>query len=158
MTPIAGSSNVLIPEVRAKLSMRIAPGADPAQELDALARHLEAHVPWGAQVNVERDTDMGQPFRCATGGPGYAAARRAMEAAYGRPPGEAGSGGSIPLLETLQRVAPNAEFILWGAEDVAKSRIHSSDESVDPAEIERMILSQAFLLKELAEPGSRRAP
>ena len=158
MTSIADSSNVLIPEVRAKLSMRIAPGADPAQELNALARHLETHVPWGAQVDIERDTDMGQPFRCATGGPGYAAARRAMEAAYGRPPGEAGSGGSIPLLETLHRAAPNAEFILWGAEDVAKSRIHSSDESVDPAEIERMILSQAFLLQELAEPGFRRAP
>jgi acetylornithine deacetylase/succinyl-diaminopimelate desuccinylase-like protein len=157
MTPIGRSSNVLIPEVRAKLSMRIAPGADPAKELDALARHLETHVPWGAQVDVERDSDMGRPFRCATSGPGYAAARRAMEAAYGRPPGEAGSGGSIPLLETLRRAAPNAEFILWGAEDVAKSRIHSSDESVDPAEIERMILSQSFLLKELAEPGSRRA-
>jgi hypothetical protein len=34
-------------------------------------------------------------------------------------------------------VAPEAEFILWGPEDVAASRIHSSDESVDPGEIER---------------------
>jgi acetylornithine deacetylase/succinyl-diaminopimelate desuccinylase-like protein len=158
MTPIARSSNVLIPEVRAKLSMRIAPGSDPAQELDALVRHLETHAPWGAELTVERDTDMGPPFSCATDGPGYAAARRAMEAAFGRVPGEAGSGGSIPLLQTLRRAAPGAEFILWGAEDVAKSRIHSSDESVHPAEIERMILSQAFLLQELASAESRRGP
>ena len=151
MTSIEDSSNVLVPEARAKLSMRIAPGSDPTVELDALVRHVETHVPWGAQVLVEPiDWDLGPAFRCATDGPGYAAARRAMEAAYGRPPGEAGSGGSIPLLQTLQQVAPGAEFILWGAEDAQRSRIHSSDESVDPAEIERMIVAQGLLLQELA--------
>jgi acetylornithine deacetylase/succinyl-diaminopimelate desuccinylase-like protein len=149
MTSIAGSSNVLVPEARAKLSMRIVPGSDPERELDALVRHLESRAPWGAQVEVER-VDAVPGFRCATGGPGYAAARRALEEAYGKPPGEAGSGGSIPLLQTLQQVAPNAEFILWGPEDLAAARIHASDESVDPSEIERMILAQAFLLQHLA--------
>src|SRR4029453_9296335 len=38
-TSIAGSSNVLVPEARAKLSMRIVPGSDPQRELDALVRH-----------------------------------------------------------------------------------------------------------------------
>ena len=150
MTPVDGSSNVLIPEVRAKLSMRIVPDADPNTELDALVRHLEIHTPWGAQVTVER-TKAAAPFRAATDGPGYAAARQALAAAYGSPAGEAGSGGSIPLLHTLQTVAPNAEFILWGAEDTAKARIHASDESVDPAEIEAMILAQVILLQELAK-------
>jgi acetylornithine deacetylase/succinyl-diaminopimelate desuccinylase-like protein len=152
MTSIDGSSNVLIPEVRAKLSMRIVPGADPKIELDALVRHLESHVPWGAQVTVER-TKAAAPFRAATDGPGYAAARQALADAYGSPAGEAGSGGSIPLLSTLQRAAPNAEFILWGAEDTAKARIHASDESVDPAEIEAMTLAQVFLLQDLARAG-----
>jgi acetylornithine deacetylase/succinyl-diaminopimelate desuccinylase-like protein len=149
MTSIAGSSNVLIPEARAKLSMRVVPGSDPERELDALVRHLEARAPWGAQVQVER-VDAAPPFRCQTDGPGYAAARRALQQAYGKPPGEAGSGGSIPLLQTLQQAAPNAEFILWGPEDLAAARIHASDESVDPSEIERMILAQAFLLQHLA--------
>jgi acetylornithine deacetylase/succinyl-diaminopimelate desuccinylase-like protein len=151
MTSVDGSSNVLIPSARAKLSMRIAPGSDPARELAALVRHLETHAPWGAQVTVEPiDWDLGDPFRCATHGPAYAAARRALESAFDRPPGEAGSGGSIPLLQTLQRAAPEAEFILWGAQDLAGARIHSSDESVDPSEIERMILAQAFFLEEFA--------
>jgi acetylornithine deacetylase/succinyl-diaminopimelate desuccinylase-like protein len=148
-TSIAGSSNVLIPEARAKLSMRIVPGSDPQRELDALVRHLEARAPWGAQVQVDR-VDAVPGFRCQTDGPGYAAARRALEEAYGRAPGEAGSGGSIPLLQTLQQAVPNAEFILWGPEDLAAARIHASDESVDPSEIERMILAQAFLLQRLA--------
>ena len=149
MTSVAGSSNVLVPGARAKLSIRIVPGSDPERELDALVRHLESHAPWGAQVEVER-VDAAPPFRCGTDGPAYAAARWALEEAYGKPPGEAGSGGSIPLLQTLQQVAPNAEFVLWGPEDLAAARIHASDESVDPSEIEGMILAQAFLLQRLA--------
>jgi acetylornithine deacetylase/succinyl-diaminopimelate desuccinylase-like protein len=49
MTSVAGSSNVLVPEARAKLSMRIVPGSDPQRELDALVRHLESHAPWGGR-------------------------------------------------------------------------------------------------------------
>ena len=152
MTSIEGSSNVLIPEARAKISMRIVPGSEPKTELDALVRHLESHVPWGAQVEVQR-TKEAPGFRCKTDGPGYAAARRALEEAYGKPVGDAGSGGSIPLLRTLQAAAPRGEFILWGPEDVAAARIHASDESVDPSEIEKMIIAQVLLIQYLAEHG-----
>jgi hypothetical protein len=89
-----------------------------------VVRHLETHAPWGAQVTVER-AKAATPFRVATDWPGYAAARQALAPAYGTPAGGAGSGGSIPLLQTLQLVAPNAEFIVWDAEDTAKARIHT---------------------------------
>jgi acetylornithine deacetylase/succinyl-diaminopimelate desuccinylase-like protein len=150
---IEGSSNVLHPTASAKLSMRIVPGADPEAELDALVRHLETHAPWGAQVVVER-VKAAPPFRCATDGPGYAAARRALRAAYGTDAGDVGSGGSIPLLQTLASVSPGAEFVLWGPEDMALSRIHASDESVDPTEIEKMAVAQVLLLEELARSSS----
>ena len=150
MTSIAASSNVLIPEARAKISMRIVPGSEPAAELDALVRHLESHAPWGAKVEVQR-TKEAPPFLCRTDGPGYAAARDALTEAFGRPAGEAGCGGSIPLLRTLQQAAPAAEFVLWGPEDVAASRIHASDESVDVTEIEKLIVTQALLLQRLAD-------
>jgi acetylornithine deacetylase/succinyl-diaminopimelate desuccinylase-like protein len=156
MTSVAGSSNVLVPAARAKLSMRVVPGADPDKELDALVHHLRTHAPWGAQVEVRR-TKAAPPFTCRTDGPAYAAARLALRAAYGRPVGEAGSGASIPLLRTLQEAAPGAEFILWGPEDVAKARIHASDESVDPAEIERMIVAQALFIENLAAGFHERA-
>ena len=86
-------------------------------------------------------------------GPGTPRRVSRWQEAYGSAPGEAGSGGSIPLLRTLQQAAPDAEFILWGPEDVAKSRIHASDESVDPAEIEKMIVAQIRLLEHLAGNG-----
>ena len=150
MTSIASSSNVLIPEASAKISMRIVPGSEPKVELDALVAHLEKHVPWGAQVEVRR-TKEAPPFLCKTDGPGYAAAREALSEAFGRPAGEAGCGGSIPLLRTLEKAAPGAEFVLWGPEDVAAARIHASDESVDPSEIEKLIVTQALLLQRLAD-------
>jgi acetylornithine deacetylase/succinyl-diaminopimelate desuccinylase-like protein len=153
MTSIAGSSNVLIPQASAKISMRIVPGSDPNDELDALVAHLESHAPWGAKVEVQR-TKAAPPFRCATDGPGYAAARWAMEQAFGKKAGDAGSGGSIPLLRTLQQAAPNAEFILWGGEDMALARIHASDESVDPREIERLVVAQALLLQRMTDGPS----
>jgi acetylornithine deacetylase/succinyl-diaminopimelate desuccinylase-like protein len=157
MTSIKGSSNVLVPEARAKISMRIVPGSEPDKELDALVAHLETHAPWGAQVTVQR-TKAAPPFRCSTDGPAYESARKALEEAYGRPAAEAGSGGSIPLLRTLERAAPRAEFILWGPEDVAGSRIHASDESVEPSEIEDMVVAQALLLEHLAEASGVGRP
>lgn len=90
------------------------------------------------------------PYRVRTDGPGYAAAREAMAEAFGKACDEAGSGGSIPLLQTLEDASPSAEFVLWGPEDTAQARIHASDESVDPEEIERMIVAQVLLLEKLA--------
>jgi acetylornithine deacetylase/succinyl-diaminopimelate desuccinylase-like protein len=79
-----------------------------------------------------------------------AAAAAALEAAYGKVPSEVGSGGSIPLLQTLMKASPGAEFILLGAED-AVANIHGANESVHPDEIERMIVAQALLIESLAE-------
>jgi hypothetical protein len=38
-----------------------------------------------------------------------------------------------------------------GSEDVAAARIHASDQSVDPSEIEKMIVAHALLIQLLAE-------
>jgi acetylornithine deacetylase/succinyl-diaminopimelate desuccinylase-like protein len=89
-------------------------------------------------------------FVCPTGGPGYAAARTALATAFGRPALEKGTGGSIPLLRTLQEAVPRAEFVLWGPEDAAGSRIHGTNESVDISDLERTIVAQALFLVLLA--------
>ena len=150
MTSIAGSSNVLIPEARAKISMRIVPGSDPVAELDALVRHLESHAPWGAQVSVER-TKQAPPFRCAPTG-------RATRRHERRWRTRTASRSARPVREAPSRCSRRfrashraAEFILWGPEDVAGARIHASDESVDPAEIEAMTVAQILLLDRLAQ-------
>ncbi len=143
------ASNVLIPSAKARLSMRVAPGADADAELEKLMRYIEEHVPWHALAEVEK-VKAAPAFEAPMDGPGMRAAAKALEEAYGSAASQAGSGGSIPLLTYLSNASPGAEFVLWGAEDVAESRIHGADESVDPAEIEHMIAAQALLLQHLA--------
>jgi acetylornithine deacetylase/succinyl-diaminopimelate desuccinylase-like protein len=139
---IKDASNVLHPVARAEVSMRLAAGIDGEQQLAALTDHLKRLVPYGAHITVER-LDVGQPFRARTDGPAFAAARQAQEEAFGRESQIIGSGGSIPLLNTLQKIVPEAEFILWGAQDIERARIHGADESVDQSELARCILAQA---------------
>jgi acetylornithine deacetylase/succinyl-diaminopimelate desuccinylase-like protein len=145
---VRDASNILIPLARARISLRIAPGADPQHELGLLADHLRAHVPWNAQVELS-EFHASAGFICPTGGHGYEAAKKIMEAVYRRPVSEIGGGGSIPLMNVLKRVVPGAEFVLWGCEDNERSRIHGANESVDLGELERMIVTQALLLQEL---------
>jgi acetylornithine deacetylase/succinyl-diaminopimelate desuccinylase-like protein len=147
--PVAEASNTLLPAARARVSLRIAPGADPAAEAAAVREHIRRHTPFGAHVEVH--IAAAAPFETAGGGPAHAAARRALADAYGVPCDEVGSGGSIPLLADLAAAAPGAEFLLFGAEDLAGARIHGADESVDPVELERMIVAEVLTLRYLAE-------
>jgi acetylornithine deacetylase/succinyl-diaminopimelate desuccinylase-like protein len=145
---VAQAGNVLLHSARAKVALRIAPGADPEHELDQLIAFLRAAAPWGVQLEITR-MKAADAFLAPTRGPGMAAARAALAEAYGKEVAEVGSGGSIPLLETLTKASPGAEFILFGAED-ARASIHGANESVDPGEIERMIIAEALLFQKLA--------
>jgi acetylornithine deacetylase/succinyl-diaminopimelate desuccinylase-like protein len=147
---VSGASNILIPRAAAKISMRISPDADADDELQLLMDHLRAVAPWHVHVEVRKVSDHAG-FVCPTDGPGYAAARTALEAAFGKPAGQIGAGGSIPLLHVLRQAVPEAEFILWGAQDASCSRIHGANESVDIGELERFIVAQSLLLRFLGE-------
>ena len=52
---VAGSSNQIVPEASARVSLRLAPGDDPLPARDALVAHLRAAAPWGVQVEIEAD-------------------------------------------------------------------------------------------------------
>jgi acetylornithine deacetylase/succinyl-diaminopimelate desuccinylase-like protein len=144
--PVAGASNSLIPEATAKISLRIAPGSDPAASQQALIDHIKASAPWNVQVEVTPG-ELGNAFKAPTGGPIEGTARAAMREVFGRETVSTASGGSIPLLGTLQALAPDAEFVVWGAQEGQHSSAHGPDESQDLAELERMILAEARFLE-----------
>ncbi|UPW04157.1 dipeptidase [Rhodococcus pyridinivorans] len=146
--PMVGSAAAVVPRASARLNLRVPPGIDARTAQDALVAHLEAHVPWGVHLRIDRDV-LGEPFRAATDGPGYAALRAALEAAYGREVGTAGQGGSIPLCTALHRAVPRAEIALIGVEE-PRCVIHAPNESVDPTEIENLAVAEALLLTSLA--------
>ena len=148
-TPIASSSNTLLPRARAKVSLRVAPGGDAKAHLDALTRHLERHVPWGAHVTVTPG-DLGQPYAIDPTGPVYDAARAAFRQAWGNDPVEMGQGGSIPFIAAFAEAFPDAKILVTGVEDPA-TQAHSVDESVHLGVLERAATAEALLLTNLAD-------
>ncbi len=146
-TPVASSSNTLIPGARAKVSLRIAPGGDAKTHLDALSRHLEQHAPWGAHVTVTPG-DVGQPYAIDATGPVYEAARTAFRQAWGNDPVDMGIGGSIPFIAAFVEAFPDAKILVTGVEDPA-AQAHSVDESLHLGVLERAATAEALLLANL---------
>lgn len=147
-TSVAHASNTIAATARAKLSMRIAPGQDPAEAMVALRAHLEGHAPFGARVTVH-DGELGKPFQAPTDSPAMRTARGAFADAWGTEPVDIGVGGSIPFIADLLDVFPDAAILVTGVED-PDSRAHGADESVDLGELEKVVLAEALLLSRLA--------
>jgi len=145
---VAAASNTLVPAARAKISMRIAPGDDPVRARDALAAHLRAHAPWGAQVTVEPGMTAA-PYAVPAGGPAYLAMRDALAQAWGTPPVDIGAGGSIPFVTAYAGRFPGAEILVTGVED-PDTRAHGANESLHLATFDRACLAETLLLARLA--------
>jgi acetylornithine deacetylase/succinyl-diaminopimelate desuccinylase-like protein len=135
-----------VPRASAGLNLRIPPGTEPEQALASLTDHLTSAAPWGVEVTVETEA-MGGPFRAATDGPAYDAMRSAMHEAFGEL--VLGQGGSIPLCNVFAESNPDAVLILMGLEEPF-ALIHALNESVDPAEIQRLATAEAIFLQRYA--------
>lgn len=147
--PIAEAINQLVPEARAKVSMRIPPGQDAHEALDALKAHIVASAPWGVEITIS-DGATGQAFDLDTTGPMYDAYRTGMRQAYGIEPVEMGMGGSIPFVAAFAERYPEADVLLVGVAD-PMSRYHGPNESVELADLESAIVAQAIALASIAE-------
>lgn len=147
-TSVAHASNTLAPTARAKLSLRIAPGQEPADAMAALRTHLESHAPFGARVTVT-DGELGRPWAGEADSPLAQVAREAYGEAWGADVVDVGLGGSIPLVADLLEVFPAATVLVTGVED-PDSRAHSENESVHLGELEKAVLAEALLLSRLA--------
>jgi acetylornithine deacetylase/succinyl-diaminopimelate desuccinylase-like protein len=145
---VEGAANAVVPTARAMVSVRLAPGQDPARAKAAVTAHLRALAPWNVRLEIA-DAGGGEGFLARTDGPAYAAATRALGLAFGRPVVRCGQGGSIPLVAAFRRAVPGAEIILWGPEE-PRSRIHGPDESVDVDELARCVLAETLFLADLS--------
>jgi acetylornithine deacetylase/succinyl-diaminopimelate desuccinylase-like protein len=146
-TSIAASSNTLIPRAKAKVSMRVAPGGDAVEHLEALRAYLEQHAPWGAHVTVTLG-EIGQPYAINVTGPVYDAARAAFRQAWGSEPIDMGMGGSIPFIAEFAAAFPKAAILVTGVEDPG-TQAHSVNESLHLGVLERAATAEALLLAKL---------
>jgi acetylornithine deacetylase/succinyl-diaminopimelate desuccinylase-like protein len=150
-TPVDKASNTLIPSARAKISARIAPGDDAAQALAALIKHLNDHVPWGAQLTV-LGVETGESSIIDFTGPYAAAARAAFTSAWGIEPVFVGQGGTIPTVADFGRAFPDATILVTAVGD-PDSRAHGPDESLHLGDFAAACLAETLMLDALAQPG-----
>jgi acetylornithine deacetylase/succinyl-diaminopimelate desuccinylase-like protein len=146
-TSVERAANTIARRARARLSLRVAPGQDPADAAAALREHLVGHAPFGARVAV-LDGDQGRPWQAAADTPLVRVARGAFADAWGTPAVDVGLGGSIPLVADFIDVFGDATILVTGVED-PDSRAHSENESVHLGELERAVLAEALLLSRL---------
>jgi cysteinylglycine-S-conjugate dipeptidase len=146
--PLAGSSNQIVADAAARISVRLAPSQDPQRALDALQSHLAARVPWGLEWSFE--PDLGAPgWACEPTGWAFDAAARALRTGFGRAPVVMGVGGSIPFVKPFADAFGGIPALLLGPAD-PESHIHGEDESLHLDDWLHLILSEVALLAELA--------
>lgn len=146
--PIAGSSNQIVAEAAARVSIRLGTGQDPDHVVGRLRSHLERVVPWGLVLTVT--PIHGAPaWRCSSEGPAFDAARRAFSAAFGTEVLVVGEGGSIPFVGPFAAAYGGIPALLYGPAD-HRSATHGEDESVHLDTLLRLVEAEALLLEEVA--------
>ena len=147
-TPVAKASNTLIPSARAKVSVRLVPGQDPAAAAKALEDHLRRNAPWGAHIDVVAG-QCGAPGRITLEGERAEAAKTAFREAFGVDAVEIGCGGSIPIVAEFADRNPDALVLVTAVTD-PNSRMHGIDESLDLGDFAKAALAETLLLNNLA--------
>lgn len=145
------ASNTLLPRARAKFSMRLAPGQDPAEAMDAVRKHVEANAPFGAHV-VFTPGESGNAFLTDTSSKAAGVAMWALGEAWGVPAVETGIGGSIPFIADLTELYPDVQILVTGVED-PDSRAHSANESLHLGDFRNAIVAEALMLARLNDEG-----
>ena len=73
----------------------------------------------------------------------------ALATAWGSKPTTLAVGGSIPLVSALHEAVPDAEILLFGAQD-GRCNLHAPNERVLLDELERAVVAEAEFFRELA--------
>lgn len=111
---VANAGNVTIPNLTAKISIRIPPGCDPTRALAALAQALEHNPPYAAKVAFiggEEAAGWQTPLLAEWL---IKANDEASQLFFGKPAAYFGEGGTIPFMGMLGKMFPQAQFLITG--------------------------------------------
>jgi acetylornithine deacetylase/succinyl-diaminopimelate desuccinylase-like protein len=132
----------------AKISARLVPGQDPAAVKRAVQTHIESHLPAGVRVEIHSDGDV-RAVETSRDHPAVAAAARAMERGFGKPPVFIGTGGTIGPVSSFDRILGLPQVLIGvGLPDDA---IHAPNEKFSLAQFFGGIETMTYLYTELAQ-------
>ena len=143
----AGSKTVIAAQASAKVSFRLVPGQDPAAVFASFKQFVADRTPADATVSFELfGTAPGMEI--PTDSQYVTAAQAALADEYGRPAVLMGSGGSIPVVESMRRLL-GLDALLMGF-GLADDQVHSPNEKFEWRCFHHGLRSHARLLGKLA--------
>jgi acetylornithine deacetylase/succinyl-diaminopimelate desuccinylase-like protein len=141
-----GAPRTIVPPVAsADLSVRLAPGQDPAEIAGALEALLADGVPDGAELSLS--FERAHPSRFDPSTPALRIARAALARAVGREPVLLRSGGSLPVLAAFAERGIPAIVSGFG---LPQDNFHGPDESFAIASIDKGRRAARALYEDLA--------
>jgi acetylornithine deacetylase/succinyl-diaminopimelate desuccinylase-like protein len=145
------AGNVLRPYTAFKLSLRLPPLVDAATAVEQLKTLLEDNAPYQAKVT----------FDSAGGASGWnapetapwlqSALDQASQAYYGAPCGFIGQGGTIPLMNMLEKGFPKAQMMVCGVLG-PKSNAHGPNEFLHVDYAKKITASVASVMAAFPQP------
>ena len=146
--PLAGAANRLMEEASARVGLRLAPSQDPQRAARLLMDFLRRDPPNGVAVELKLES-AAAGWETSPVGPAFDAARRALEAGFGRPLAFIGCGGSIPFVGPFADVLGGVPALLLGLEDPL-CNAHGENESLNVDDFRKAARSAVHLYFELA--------
>ena len=147
-----GGKTIIPKAAHAKLSFRLVADQEPGKIIESLRAYVDANLPDGIAATVTERAGV-RPCRSAIDSPGVAAARRAMQRAFGTEVLFTKEGGSGPEADLADILDAPLVFVAVGLD---ADRIHAPNEYVD---LSRLLLgaeSVAYLWEELADASGTR--
>jgi len=148
-----GAKTVLPCRAMAKVSMRLVPNQDPGKIARLFVQHVKRLAPKTVRLKVTEVSGRGTPWLVPTNHPSLQAVARAIEKGFGKRPVYTRTGGTIPVVATLDRLL-KAPILLMGI-GLPDENAHAPNEKLDLDNLHHGMLSAAYLFEELAESGKR---
>jgi acetylornithine deacetylase/succinyl-diaminopimelate desuccinylase-like protein len=142
-----GAKTIVPSFAHAKVSARLVAAQEPARVRRVVREFLLANAPAGVRVEVEDDGDV-RAVATSRDHAAVAAAARAMERGFGKPPVFIGTGGTIGPVSSFDRILGLPQVLIGvGLPDDA---IHAPNERFDLGQFYGGIETMAYLYDELA--------
>ena len=142
---LADAGNVLRPYTAFKLSLRLPPLVDAAQAVQELKALLEDNAPYPARVTFEAQ-GAASGWNAPSTVPWFEQAlHAASQASFGAPCGYIGQGGTIPLMNMLERGFPTAQMMVCGVLG-PKSNAHGPNEFLHVPYAKRLTAAVAHVM------------
>jgi acetylornithine deacetylase/succinyl-diaminopimelate desuccinylase-like protein len=129
-----GSKSAVPAVAEARLNLRLVDDQEPHEIERLIRRRLRALTPNGVALTVTSDAGS-RPVRMDPGNPAIRMAAEALRRAFGRAPVLLRSGGTIPVVDDLQRVFGVPAVLMGFA--LPDDRMHGPNEKVSLSTLER---------------------